>query len=64
MNDLTYCNKKFDHLYRVVDRVVAFAGRASGLQILNTFDYELILSLKNNAFFHITNENFFIIKFI
>ena len=31
MNDLTYCNKKFDHIYRVVDRVIAFSGGASGL---------------------------------
>ena len=30
-NDLAYCNKKFNHLNAVVDRVVAFAGRASGL---------------------------------
>jgi hypothetical protein len=26
MNDLVYCNKKFDHLYSVVDPVLAFAG--------------------------------------
>jgi hypothetical protein len=31
MNDLAYCNKKFDHIYKVIDRVVAFTGRASGL---------------------------------
>ena len=37
MKDLVYFNQKFDHLYAVVDRVVAFAGRVSGLQILNTF---------------------------
>ena len=44
MNDLVYCNKKFDHLYAVVDRVVAFAGRVvafagrvRGLKILHTF---------------------------
>ena len=31
MNDLPYCNSKFDHMYRVVDRVIAMTGRASGL---------------------------------
>ena len=31
MNDLTHCNQKFEHLNRVIDRVIAFAGRASGL---------------------------------
>ena len=31
MNDLPYCNAKFDHLYKVVDRVIAFTGKASGL---------------------------------
>ena len=31
MNNVTYCNKKIDHINRVVDRVIAFAGRASGL---------------------------------
>ncbi len=37
MNDLVYCNKKFDHLYTLVDRVLAFDGVVSGLQILHTF---------------------------
>jgi hypothetical protein len=31
MNDLVFCNSKFDHLYRVVDRVIAMTGRATGL---------------------------------
>jgi len=31
MNNVTYGNKKIDHIYRVVDRVIAFAGRACGL---------------------------------
>ena len=31
MNDLTYCNSKFDHLFRVVDQVIVMTGRATGL---------------------------------
>jgi hypothetical protein len=31
MNDIGYCNSKFDHIYKVVDRVIAFTGRATGL---------------------------------
>ncbi len=31
MNDIVYCNSKFDHLYRVVDQVIAMTGRATGL---------------------------------
>ena len=31
MHDIAYCISKFDHLYKVVDRVIAFSGRATGL---------------------------------
>jgi hypothetical protein len=31
MDDLVYCNKKFDHLDRVIDMCIAMAGRATGL---------------------------------
>ena len=31
MNDIVYCNSKFDHLFRVVDRVIAMTGLATGL---------------------------------
>ena len=31
MNDLAYCNVKFDHLPRVIDMVIAMGGRATGL---------------------------------
>ncbi len=31
MNDLGYCNAKFDHITRVRDRVIAMGGRATGL---------------------------------
>ena len=31
MHDIAYCNSKFDHLYKAVDRVIAFTGRATGL---------------------------------
>ena len=31
MQDIAYCNSKFDHLYKAVDRVIAFTGRATGL---------------------------------
>ncbi len=31
MNDIGYWNSKFDHIYKVVDRVIAFTGRATGL---------------------------------
>ena len=31
MNDLAYCNAKFDHLHRVIDTVIAMVGRATGL---------------------------------
>ena len=31
MNDLAYCNAKFDHLPRVIDTVIAMGGRAIGL---------------------------------
>ncbi len=31
MEDLAYCNAKFDHLYKVIDRVIAMGGRATGL---------------------------------
>ena len=31
MNDLEYCNSKFDHIHKVVDRVIAVCGRATGL---------------------------------
>ena len=31
MNDVPYCNSKFDHLYKVVDNVIALSGRATGL---------------------------------
>ena len=30
-NDLEYCNKKFDHLKRVIDMCIAMAGQATGL---------------------------------
>ena len=29
--DIAFCNSKFDHLFKVVDRVIAFIGRATGL---------------------------------
>jgi len=29
--DLDYCNKKIDHLYKVIDRLVALTGVATGL---------------------------------
>ena len=31
MNDLAYCNAKFDHLPRAIDTVIAMGGRATGL---------------------------------
>ena len=31
MHDIAYCNSKVDHLYKVLDRVIAFSGRATGL---------------------------------
>ncbi len=31
MHDIAYYNTKFDHLYKVVDRVIAFSGRTKGL---------------------------------
>ena len=32
MNDLEYCNKKFDHLQKkVIDHVIALCGRPTGL---------------------------------
>ena len=31
MNDLAYCNSKFDHIPRVMDQIIAVCGRASGL---------------------------------
>ena len=31
MNDLEYCYSKFDHIHKVVDRVIAVCGRATGL---------------------------------
>ena len=33
MHDIAYCNTRFDHLYKVVDRVIKFSGRATGLQM-------------------------------
>ena len=30
-NDLEYCNKKFDHLPKVIDMCIAMAGAATGL---------------------------------
>ena len=30
MNDLVFCNSKFDNLYRVVDRVIAMTGNGHG----------------------------------
>jgi transposase len=30
-DDLNYCNKKIDHLYKVVDRCIALTGSATGL---------------------------------
>ena len=29
--DLGYCNKKFDHLYRVIDMCITMGGQATGL---------------------------------
>jgi hypothetical protein len=31
MNDLAYCNAKFDHLPLVIDTVIATGGRVTGL---------------------------------
>ena len=31
MENLPYCNSKFNHLYKVVDRTIAVCGRATGL---------------------------------
>jgi hypothetical protein len=31
MNDLDYCNSKFDHLPRVIDSIIAQCGKATGL---------------------------------
>jgi len=30
-NDLDYCYKKIDHLYKVIDRLIALTGVATGL---------------------------------
>ena len=30
-DDLDYCNEKIDHLYKVIDRIVALTGVATGL---------------------------------
>ena len=30
-NDLAYCNRKFDHLTRVIDMCITMAGQATGL---------------------------------
>jgi hypothetical protein len=30
-NDLVYCNKKFDHLPKVIDMCIAMPGAATGL---------------------------------
>ena len=30
-DDLVYCNKKFDHLPKVIDRIIASCGLATGL---------------------------------
>ena len=31
MNDLEYCNSKFDHIPKVIDSIIAFCGKATGL---------------------------------
>jgi len=31
MNDLPYCNAKFNHLHKVVDQIKTVCGRATGL---------------------------------
>ena len=31
MHDIAYCNSKFNLLFKVVDRVIVFSGRATGL---------------------------------
>ena len=31
MDDVAYCTAKFDHIQRVIDRVIAMGGRATGL---------------------------------
>ena len=31
MHDISYCNSKFDNLFKFVDKVIAFCGRATGL---------------------------------
>ena len=31
MHDIAYCKSEFDHLFKVVDRVIVFSGRATGL---------------------------------
>ena len=31
LEDLEYCKKKFDHLQRVIDMIIALCGRATGM---------------------------------
>ena len=31
MNDIAYCNLKFNHFYKVVDRLIGFTKRSTGL---------------------------------
>ena len=31
MNDLDYCKKKFTHMNKVIDTIIAYCGRATGL---------------------------------
>ena len=47
MHDIAYCNSKFDHLYKVEDRVIAFTGRATGLNWTATGNNLIIKMLFN-----------------
>ena len=53
-NDLDYCNKKFDHLPRVIDMCIAMAGRATGLKKMS----KLKLKLENFYLKYLFINNF------
>ena len=52
--DLDYCNKKFDHLPRVIDMCIAMAGRATGLKKMS----KLKLKLENFYLKYLFINNF------
>ncbi len=43
MHDIAYCNFKFNNLYKVVDKVISFSGRATGLET-----HEIVLFIIDN----------------